>query len=71
MSADEFFSDLVPSKFADTSGGSAGASAAFSEDAVLLSSSLDGGRVSGPLSKPTSLPGTPMVRDPCPGLLHF
>ena len=57
-SPDLFFGDLVQSK----GGENASSSTAFSGDAVLLSSSLDGPRPSAAKSTGGSMPGTPMVR---------
>lgn len=53
----DYFSDLIPR----TKNGDKGASsAAFAEDAVLMSAALDGTRLSAD-KKTASMPGTPMV----------
>ena len=51
----ELFSDLIPNNKSKGNGG------AFAEDAVLMSSSLDGTRGSSSSGKINSMPGTPMV----------
>ena len=53
----DYFGDLIPQS---KNGDKASSSAAFAEDAVLMSTAFDGTRISGE-KKTASMPGTPMV----------